>query len=225
MAAERRTQAERRLETQGKLLDATLACLVEHGYAGTTAERVVTRAGLTRGAQTHYYPTMNDLVVAAVNHLAAKRARQAMEAMLALAGSKDPVGALLDLIWDIHTDEMFTATVELWVAARTDPELRQQLAVVEPSAIGAMQGLVRAAVVERSARQQLLAFTYTAMDTVRGLLLGGFAVADPEQVEQRWRRARGHLRQVAEASLADAGVTMDELLAALRTGGAPAATA
>ena len=37
----RRTQAERRAATRGALLDATIDCLVEFGYANTTTNRIV----------------------------------------------------------------------------------------------------------------------------------------------------------------------------------------
>src|SRR5205085_9670279 len=69
----RRTQAERRAETRGRLLDATLECLAELGYAGTTTTEVVRRAGLSRGAQVHDFPTKAELVVAAVEHLFQRR--------------------------------------------------------------------------------------------------------------------------------------------------------
>jgi len=48
------------------LLDATIDCLVEEGYSGTTTTRVVERAGLSRGAQVHHFPTKSQLVAEAV---------------------------------------------------------------------------------------------------------------------------------------------------------------
>jgi len=39
----RRTQEERRAATRAALLDATIECVVEDGYAGTTTTRVVER--------------------------------------------------------------------------------------------------------------------------------------------------------------------------------------
>jgi AcrR family transcriptional regulator len=57
----RRTQEERRAATRGALLDATIDCLVEYGYHGVTTSRVAERAGVSRGAQVHYFPTKTDL--------------------------------------------------------------------------------------------------------------------------------------------------------------------
>ena len=59
-------QQERSRATQIRLLDATVDCLVEHGWAGTTTTVVAARAGVSRGAQLHHYPTKSALVIAAV---------------------------------------------------------------------------------------------------------------------------------------------------------------
>ena len=53
----RRTQAERREETRTALLDATIECLVEFGYAKTTTGRIADLAGVSRGAQIPYFRT------------------------------------------------------------------------------------------------------------------------------------------------------------------------
>ena len=61
----RRTQIERRSETQAAILSAAIDLLAEHGYAGFSASRVAARAGVSRGAQEHYFPKKNDLIAAA----------------------------------------------------------------------------------------------------------------------------------------------------------------
>ncbi|MDT5024109.1 MAG: hypothetical protein QOE61_535, partial [Micromonosporaceae bacterium] len=53
----RRTQEQRSAEMRVRLLDATIECLVEYGYAGTTTPRVAEKAGVTRGAQVHHFPS------------------------------------------------------------------------------------------------------------------------------------------------------------------------
>ncbi len=49
-------QEERSAETRRRLLDATVACLFERGYAGTTTTELARRAGVSRGAQMHHFP-------------------------------------------------------------------------------------------------------------------------------------------------------------------------
>lgn len=71
--AARSRQADRSAGTRQALLDATVMCLVEDGYVGTTGPAIADRAGLSRGAQLHHFGTRDQLVVAAVEHLAQMR--------------------------------------------------------------------------------------------------------------------------------------------------------
>ena len=70
MTSVRRSQAERSAATRATLLDATIDCLIEEGYASITTSRVAERAGLSRGAHLHHFQTRNALVAAAVEQLA-----------------------------------------------------------------------------------------------------------------------------------------------------------
>src|SRR5437764_3220914 len=70
---QRRTQAQRSASTRAALLDATITSLVEVGYANTTTTGIAERAGVSRGAQMHHFPTKADLVASAIEHLADKR--------------------------------------------------------------------------------------------------------------------------------------------------------
>ncbi len=114
---------------RARLLEATVELLVERGYAGTSTTLVSERAGVSRGAQLHHFPTKQDLVVAAVQHLTEVRGAE-----LAAAAERLPTGArrtkaVLRMLGDHFTSPVFTAALELWVAARTDPAL---LSEVEP---------------------------------------------------------------------------------------------
>ena len=62
-------QEERTRAMRARLMEATVELLVERGFAGTSTTLVSERAGVSRGAQLHHFPTKNDLVVAAVEHL------------------------------------------------------------------------------------------------------------------------------------------------------------
>jgi AcrR family transcriptional regulator len=68
-APSRAPQQERSRVTQQRLLTATIDCLVEYGWSGATTTVIAERAGVSRGAQLHHYPTRAALVMAAVEHL------------------------------------------------------------------------------------------------------------------------------------------------------------
>jgi AcrR family transcriptional regulator len=114
---------------RARLLDATVECLVERGFGGTSTTLVSERAGVSRGAQLHHFPTKNDLVVAAVEHLTEVRGAELAAAAAALPTGPRRTRAVLQMLDEHFTSPVFTAALELWVAARTDETL---LAAVEP---------------------------------------------------------------------------------------------
>lgn len=120
----RRTQEERSSSMRARLLDATVECLLQVGYAGTTTIEIARRAGVSRGAQLHHFPTKAELVITAVEYLAERRHREFTDAFAKLPPGADRTAAAIDLLWQILSGPTFYAWLELLVAARTDPELR-----------------------------------------------------------------------------------------------------
>ncbi len=124
-------QEERSKAMRGRLLDAAVDCLVEFGWSGTSTTLVSQRAGVSRGAQLHHFPTKSDLVIAAVEHLAAVRAEELHRAAADLPKGKRRTRAVLEMLAEHFTSPLFIAALELWVAARTDAELHAALAPLE----------------------------------------------------------------------------------------------
>jgi AcrR family transcriptional regulator len=119
----RRTQQERTAETRARLLDATLECLVELGYARTTTTEIAARAGVSRGAQLHHFPTKASLVATAVEHLFERRHSEFREGMQTLPRDANRGDAAIELLHAMVSGPTFHAWLELVVAARTDPEV------------------------------------------------------------------------------------------------------
>jgi len=130
-AVTRVPQEERTRAMRARLLEATVELLVEKGYAGTSTTLVSERAGVSRGAQLHHFPTKQDLVVAAVKHVTEVRGAELAAAARALPEGPRRTRALLKVLGDHFTSPVFTAALELWVAARTDPELLAEVAPLE----------------------------------------------------------------------------------------------
>ncbi len=116
---------------RARLLEATVECLVERGFAGTSTTLVSRRAGVSRGAQLHHFPAKNDLVVAAVEHLWQARGDELAEAARDLPAGPGRTRAVLQVLGDHFASPVFTAALELWVAARTDPALLAAVAPLE----------------------------------------------------------------------------------------------
>ena len=123
MGHRRRTQAERSAGTKAAVLAATVDCLVEEGYSATTATEVARRAGVSLGALVHHFPSKADLLAAAVAHVLELRQAEFRKAMANVDPGADRLDAAIDQLWAAESGPAFVAWVELWVAARTDPEL------------------------------------------------------------------------------------------------------
>ncbi|MFJ5560486.1 TetR/AcrR family transcriptional regulator [Streptomyces sp. NPDC093250] len=131
--AERVPKQDRSRATRQRLLEAAVACLAEHGWAGSTVSVVAERAGVSRGAAQHHFPTREDLFTAAVEYVAEERST-ALRALFpegpegaAATDRRAVVAALVDL----YTGPLFRAALHLWVAASNEEQLRPRVTELE----------------------------------------------------------------------------------------------
>jgi len=113
-----------------RICAAVVSCLDELGYAETSINRIQQRAGVSRGALTHHFPTKQALVA----ETAMRMLRAAIRPMHAeRSGGKNapavPAAQLLSNSWKqvVNTAEG-RAFVEIIVACRTDRALYDVLA-------------------------------------------------------------------------------------------------
>ncbi|MFD0372740.1 TetR/AcrR family transcriptional regulator [Streptomyces sp. NPDC127114] len=125
MAALTGPKQDRSRATRQRLLEAAVACLAEHGWAGSTVAVVAERAGVSRGAAQHHFPTREDLFTAAVEYVAEERSQALRE--LPAVGRHEAVAALVDLF----TGPLFRAALHLWVAASDEEQLRPRVTELE----------------------------------------------------------------------------------------------
>lgn len=124
----RRTQGERSRAMRKRLLAATLESLAEVGYAGSNLSSIVRRAGVSRGAQVHHYPSKQALMVDAAEELVRGSYRALGEVMLAIVDEDDRLQALVDSTWaQIFATPMFRAYAELLAESQRDPPLAEAL--------------------------------------------------------------------------------------------------
>lgn len=123
------------------MLDAALESLVERGYAATTTIETARRAGVSRGAQLHHFPTRAQLLAASVEHLLERRMTEFRARLAEVDPGADRLDAALDLLWSMFQGPVFVAWVELWIAARTDPDLAATILAVEERFTGDSRAL------------------------------------------------------------------------------------
>jgi AcrR family transcriptional regulator len=127
-ASARLTQPERVEAMRNRLLDATIDCLAETGYSGFSTNEVVRRAGVSRGALAHHFPTKAELVAAAADRLVELRAAEFRGRFGAIPAPHRTAAQALDVLWTFFDDPSYQALLELMVAARSDAELRPVMA-------------------------------------------------------------------------------------------------
>jgi AcrR family transcriptional regulator len=115
-------------EMRVRILQATIDCLVDKGYAALSTSDVTRRAGISRGAMHHHFPTRETLVAAVtefvfyerMNHFLADYAK-----MVRKRGEGSNVEAATETYWRSVQTREYAAYLQLAVAAMTDKELNR----------------------------------------------------------------------------------------------------
>lgn len=196
----RRTQAERRAATRTALLDAAVECLVEFGYAHVTAAQIATRAGVTRGAQAHYFANKAELVVAALEYAIGRIVDQLRADPPHRETEAETVLAVVDRLWALHDSPMFIAVTELWLGARTEPELRKHVYRVNKVFNSGISEILRESVPDFMNRRRGTAVILTALAGIRGVLLMSF-VSSARTTKTLWAITRGEIEESITAAI------------------------
>jgi AcrR family transcriptional regulator len=188
----RSSQQERSRATQQRLLEATVECLVDLGWSGASTTAIAERAGVSRGAQLHHYPTRAALVLAAVEHLAERRAAEIRREASALAGDAGGrVDRVIDMLAAAFTGPLFVAALEVWVAARTDDDLREKLVPLEARVGREMHRLAVDLLGADETKPGVREAVQATLDLLRGLGVANLLSDDSPRREQLlggWKR-------------------------------------
>lgn len=203
----RRTQLQRRNETLGAILEASINLLAEKGYAGFSASRVAAEAAVSRGAQEHYFPTKRDLIAAATRHAMRQAVEHAQSLALTAARSTDPLAKFLADSEHFFFRPVYRAMIEVMIAARAEPGLSRMVHPIVMDARHTLNGIwietLGAAGYPREHAQQFIELTHY-------LLRGVFLVStwlpyeiDRSEIIEAWRRVapfilelRGNSRRI-----------------------------
>lgn len=153
---------------RARLIAATLSCLVDLGYARTTAVEVCRRADVTRGALFHHFDSLPQLIGAALEAEFDKVLTPMTDGIIDI-GLKE----WLERFWNRINTPNFKAVLEVWLAARNDPEAMAELQEVIQRIGQLFDPLNNAALKKRLQREkEARAFFHTATEAMFGLMLG-----------------------------------------------------
>ena len=160
---------QRAWDTRSRILEAAVTCLAEEGYAAATISRVQSRSGVSRGSILHQFPSRDDLLIAAVQHLATARTADLDGQPERTVGDVD---ASIDALWETLHGPLFAATLVLWVAAKNSPALSAALAPPEHD----LGRVIRAAIADMfgpalAAHERFPDLTSLLLTSMRGVAL------------------------------------------------------
>jgi AcrR family transcriptional regulator len=127
----REPQQDRSRATRQRLLEAAIECLAEVGWSGSTVAVVAERAGVSRGAAQHHFPTREDLFTSAVEYVSSQRLEMLRAHAANLPEGPDRVRAVLAVVERMYTSPLFRAAIHLWVAASSDERLCERMVGLE----------------------------------------------------------------------------------------------
>ena len=137
----RAPQQDRSRLTRHRLLEATVDCLAEFGWSATTVAVVAQRAGVSRGAAQHHFPTREDLITAALEFMFDSRMEQARREVTELPTGEGRTEAVVARLVEVFAQSVGKVLPE--AAARQPAARRVHLEGVEQE--GEVVGLERAA--------------------------------------------------------------------------------
>ena len=188
----REPQQDRSRATRARLLEAAIASLAELGYQASTVAVVAERAGVSRGAAQHHFPTRDDLFTAALEHVSRVRAEEMVRERAQLPGRGQPdTAAVVDLVFTLFSGQLFRAALALWVAAAAEPSLREQIVPLEARIGREIHALVVEMLGVDERRPGVRETVQATLDLARGLGLANLLTDDSKRrarIATQWSR-------------------------------------
>lgn len=178
------------------ILEAAIECLATKGYARTTTQLIAETAEISRGAMLHHYPTKGELVTAIIAFCFYKRMEMLVEGVRNISElQRVQEFAGLEILWRSFFTREHRAYLELNIAARTDPEVREIFAPQARRFTEIWRSAGTRVFPEWAGDPRRLAHASDLVESVlEGLALSFEAWNDPARVE----RMRAFLRQLVK---------------------------
>ncbi|MEU0796951.1 TetR family transcriptional regulator [Amycolatopsis sp. NPDC005961] len=191
MTGVREPQQERSRTTRRRLIEAALDSFGERGWHGVTVAVIAERAGVSRGAAQHHFPTREALVAAAVDLLGEAQIDELRAQAADLPSGASRIERVVEMVLNLYTGPLFRAALQLWSVAATDDALRDVLVPLE-ARVGreAHRVTVELLGVDES-RAGVRELVQATLDLARGLGLANLLTDDTrrrKQIVREWAR-------------------------------------
>ena len=188
----REPQQERSRTTRRRLIEAALDCFGERGWSGVTVAVIAERAGVSRGAAQHHFPTREDLVAAAVELLGEVQIAEMRAQAAGLPSGSSRFEHVVEMVLNLYTGPMFRAALQLWSVASTDEALRAVLVPLEARVGREAHRMTVELLGVNESRPGVRELVQATLDLARGLGLANLLTDDARrrhQIVREWARA------------------------------------
>lgn len=170
--------------TRQRILEAAVSSLIEQGSARTTTLEVQRRAGVSRGALLHHFPTHAALLSSTIEELIKRNEASVNDSLNRLQGANDVLERAIRVLAIATAQPAYLAEMELWAIARTDPELRTSLLEAERSARKDSERVLETLFAQGSSQPGASAAIAMTLEFLRGLALSGVLRTSPVRRQQ-----------------------------------------
>ncbi|OBI43549.1 TetR/AcrR family transcriptional regulator [Mycobacterium sp. E796] len=120
IAPTRRTSAPRKRgdDTRTKIIDETVRCIMEEGFAAATAKHVAERAGVTWGVIQYHFGDRNGLLMAVVDDGVARLVDSLSSADVSELPLRERIEVVIDTAWSCYSSPTSMAAFEILRATR-----------------------------------------------------------------------------------------------------------
>ncbi|WP_282606162.1 TetR/AcrR family transcriptional regulator [Pelagibius sp. Alg239-R121] len=118
-------QEARSARMRERILTATLDSIHELGYQNASTTEIASRAGVSRGAMLHHFPTKEVLIGSAVESLLEAEITDLRGIADDYAHKKLTIDDFVDYLWSRFSGRLFMITIDFLSSARTDEKLRE----------------------------------------------------------------------------------------------------
>jgi AcrR family transcriptional regulator len=187
----REPQQERSRTTRRRLIEAALDSFGERGWHGVTVAVIAERAGVSRGAAQHHFPTREDLVAAAVELLGEAQIDELRAQAADLPSGSSRIERVVEMVLNLYTGPLFRAALQLWAVAATDEALRAVLVPLEARVGREAHRVTVELLGADEARPGVRELVQATLDLARGLGLANLLTDDARrrrQVVGEWAR-------------------------------------
>jgi AcrR family transcriptional regulator len=123
------------------LIETALDVIHDLGYRSATTIEFSRRAGVSRGALLHHFPSRSDIILAAMEKLLREATLEIRQVADRVACEEISLEEFVDFLWTMFSGRFFYISLEFINEARTDPDLRSRMIPVVQDFHTALDGI------------------------------------------------------------------------------------